>query len=318
MPYALPQLDILIAALLALAVCLLVVAFAKAFFGVAGNLLGKLPVVGGWIDAGAHKIEQRITNTFGGFAVKLEAVVGASWHSMARLVDRLGHELAAHAGLLAAIAQFIPAAGIFGKLYLMIQEARALSARLAHALVGIGHDVAGRLHSVERGIGADVLPRIRSLDRRLDRVISKDIPGLRTAERALAGDLAKLRRYVNSHPWTAATSAFAGAIALALAKLGLDWLRCPTARSVFNKRGCNMWSGLDNLLGLFGEVFLLANICRIIPWLEEGFSLVAAPLISTLTTVGAGLCDPAASAPELLPDVSLYVPASAGSTLYLP
>lgn len=317
MPYALPQLDILVAALVALAVCLLVVAFSKAFFGVAGSLLGKLPVVGGWIDAGAHKIEQRITSTFGGFAAQLEGIVGQSWHSMARLVDKIGHEIAAHAGLLATLVTFIPGGSVIMGLYKEVQLARQLVARIAHELVGIGHDVGHRVKVVERGIGNDVLPRIRSLDHRLDRVIGRDIPGLRVGERTLTRELDSLRTWVHKHALAAGTAAFASAIAVALAKLGLDWIRCTNARGMFKKRGCNMWSGLESLLATLVDVLLITNMCAVIPWLEEGFSIVAAPLVSTLTTAGAGLCAPGSSPPELLPGASLHLPASPDSTLYL-
>ena len=317
MALSLPQLDILVAALLALAVCLLVVAFAKAFFGVTGTLLGKLPVIGGWIDSTAHHIEQRITNVFGGFAATLEGVIGASWHSMARLVDKIGHEIAEHAGLLATIATFIPGGGVIVGLYREIALARSLIHKLAHALTGIGHDVVIRTKVIERGIGNDVLPRIRSLDREVARVISRDIPGLRVGERTLTRELDSLRTWVHRHVLAAGTAAFAGAIAVALAKLGLDWIRCTNARSVFKKRGCNMWNGLESLLATLVDVLLITNMCTVIPWLEEGFSIVAAPLVSTLTTVGAGLCAPGSSPPELLPGVSLHLPAAPDSTLYL-
>lgn len=248
MPFALPQLDILLAALLALGVCLLVVAFSKAFFGVAGTLLGKLPVVGGWLDATAHHIEQRITNVFGGFAVKLEGVVGASWHGMARIVDKIGHEIAAHAGLLATLATGLPGFGTVITVYREIQKARALATRVLHLLQGIGHDIAPRVKVIERGIGEDVLPRVKGLEREVGRVITHDIPGLRAGERAAEREISNLWRWTRHHPLAAGTAAFSAAVALALAKLGLSWIRCPTANQVFKKRGCNMWTDLDGLL----------------------------------------------------------------------
>jgi len=56
----------------------------------------------------------------------------------------------------------------------------------------------------------------------------------------------------------------------------------------------------------------------VIPWLEEGFSVVAAPLVSALTAVGAGLCNSSSGPPELLPVTTLYIPAAPDATLYLP
>lgn len=248
MPFAIPQLDLLLIGLVALAVCLLVVAFAKAFFGVAGSLLGKLPVVGGWLDATAHHIEQRITNVFGGFALKVEAVIGASWHGLARIVDRIGHDLAAHAGLLATIASFLPGVGVIADLYRAIQTARLLVTRLAHAIVGIGHDLGTRVKVIEHGIGADVLPRIRGLERELGRDLAHERARARAAERAAEREITNLWKWTRKHTLLAGSSAFVGAVAYALSKLGLDAIRCPTLKSVYRKRGCNMWGDLDGLL----------------------------------------------------------------------
>jgi len=136
--------------------------------------------------------------------------------------------------------------------------------------------------------------------------------------RALEREYERLYKWMRSHPWTAVTGAFVGAVAIALARLGLDWIRCPTAKAVFKKRGCNLWRDLDRLLGLVGEVALVTNICQVIPWLEEGFSVVAAPLVSTLTGIGAGLCGANSAPPELLPVTTLYIPSGPDATLYLP
>ena len=248
MPFALPQLDVLMVALGALIVCLLVVAFAKAFFGVSGTLLGKLPVVGGWLDASAHRIEQRITTVFGGFAAKMWAVVGASWHSMARMIDKAAHELAAHAGLLATIARLIPGGQLLYQAWRELQLLRALFRRLAHGIDGVTHRIGQRLHGVEHGIGADVLPRIRTLEREVTRDFNQERARARTAEHALGREITNLWKWTRKHSLVAGTAAFATAVAAALSALGLDWIRCPTAKNVFKKRGCNMWSDLDGLL----------------------------------------------------------------------
>ena len=248
MPFALPQLDILVAGVLALGFCLLVVVVTKAFFGVTGTLLGKLPVIGGWIDSTAHSIEQRITHTFGGYIVAIEGIIGAAWHSTARLFDHLGREIASHANLLALIADLLSGkVGVhdFVTFWHDLQRLIHGASRQVQATI---HRVEALAHRLEHGIGADVLPRIRSLDRRLDHVIDHDIAGLRSRARVLEREYEHLNKWIRSHPWTVVTGAFVGAVAVALSRLGLDWIRCPTAKNVFNKRGCNMWSDLDGLL----------------------------------------------------------------------
>lgn len=264
MPYAWPQLDYLAALLLALGLCLGVVIVTKAFFGVTGSTLGKLPWLGGWIDATGHKIEQRITNLFGGWAMTLEARIGASFHSLARLVDHIGREIARHAGLIASVASLLPGVGMVVGLLRELNNLRLLAQRLAHEIVGIGHDLAGRIGHVERGIGADVLPRIRGLERELHRELAHERARARAAERKIDREITNLWKWTRTHPWTIVTDAFVGAVALALARLGLDWIRCPSAKRVASKRGCGMWDDLDALLGLAVTALTIADLKELV------------------------------------------------------
>lgn len=292
----------------ALALCLLSLYLARALFGTVGGLAAKIPVVGGWLDSKVEDVAHKITSGLGHAATVLEARVGASWHSFARLVDWMGREIGRHGALLERIATDLVTANFADLIRLEAQGARRLIHYVEKQVVGIGHDVTIRLRTIEKGIGADVLPRLRSLDRRLGHVIDHDIAGLRARAKVLERDYDALFKWIRSHPWTLVTPAFVGAVAVALARLGLDWIRCPTAKAVFRKRGCNLWNGLDDVLGLFVDVALITNMCRVIPWLEEGFSLTAAPLVAALTKAGAGLCDPSFGPPELLPAPGLYLP----------
>lgn len=321
MPAALAELPELVAfacLLVALALTIMVIYVVKAFFGVVSSTIGKLPIVGGWIDASGSKIQQRITNVLGEVVVKLESGVGAVWHLNARLIDWLGKEIARHAGLLALLAQGIPGASLFADLYAIATHFRKQLNALVHRLEGIGHDVIPRVKVIERGIGEDVLPRIKGLEREVHGTIDRTIPALRAGERAIDREITNLWKWTRAHTLRAGTLAFAGAVAWALTRLGLDWIKCNSAKQVFKKRGCGLWRDLDRLLGLVGEALLVVNICTVIPWLEEGFSFIAAPLISTLTTIGAGLCGPNSSPPELLPELTLALPAQADATLHLP
>ena len=273
---ALPLLDLtpLILWLIAFALCIAVVYVSKAFFGVTGTVLGKLPVVGGWIDATAHHIEQRITNVFGSLAAKSEARVGASWHSFARLIDHIGRELATHANAIAILLSGLPGFGVVSQLYLYANELRHRLGQLAHRLEGIGHDVVGRIHSVERGIGADVLPRIRGLERGARGEVARERARARAAERMAERDIHNLWKWTRSHTLEAGTLAFAGAVAWALARLGAGWVRCPTASKFFKKRGCNAWNDLDALLAL-GEVVGLLSLVELAREEQKVVGLVA-------------------------------------------
>jgi hypothetical protein len=122
--------------------------------------------------------------------------------------------------------------------------------------------VIGHIHAVERGIGADVLPRIRGLEREVGRDLGRERARARAAERATEREVASLRKWLLSHPWTAVTGAFVGSVAIALSRLGLDWIRCPTAKSFFQRRGCNAWNDLEALL-IVGEVIGLVSLVEL-------------------------------------------------------
>lgn len=244
----------------ALALCVLSLYIAKAFFGTVGGIAGKIPVIGGWIDGKVEDVAHKITSVLGHAATVLEARVGASWHSFARLWDWIGKELARHAALIERIANDLVTGNIIDLIQLQIEGAKKLERALHRTIVGIGHDLGIRVKGVERGIGADVLPRIRSLDRRLSREITREKARARTAEHALDREVTALGKWVRSHPWTIVTDAFVGAVAIALTKLGLDWIKCDSAKKLAKKRGCGMWDDLDSLLGLAVTAIAIADL----------------------------------------------------------
>lgn len=296
----------------------LAVYIAKALFGVAGGTLGRLPIIGGWIDSSLHSVEHKIVSWMARAATGVDDAIGWSLHQQARLVDWLGREIRAHSNILYTLAALALGPGFAHAVRYEVAAIR----RLLHATFGAQalslHRLLRLERTIERGIGHDVLPRVRSLEREFTHVVEHDVASLRARTKALDREYTRLYKWMRSHPWTAVTEAFVGAVALALAKLGLDWIRCNTAKSVFKKHGCSLWSKIDGLLGMFAEVALVTNICTVLPYLETAFSTVAAPLIATLTDIGAGLCTAGSAPPELLPTIDLYLPAAPSATLYIP
>jgi hypothetical protein len=71
---------------------------------------------------------------------------------------------------------------------------------------------------------------------------------------------------------------------------------------------------LNDLLGIFADIWIVENICTLLPLLETGAEKVGKPLVAALTTAGAGLCGkntapgelkgPKASVPDLIFGVS--------------
>lgn len=282
---ALPLIEIgpLIMWALAFALCISVVYVSKAFFGVTGTVLGKLPIIGGWVDATAHKIEERISNVFGDLASRFEARVGASWHATARLIDRMGHEIASHSSILHTLANLVIGLTVPG------QQGRLIHAlqKMLHGAQSLTHAATERISGVEqrvaRGIGADVLPRIRALEREVSSEVVRERTRARTAERAADREITNLWKWARTHTLAAGTLAFAGAVSLALSRLGLGWLRCPSLGRLGKRIGCGGFAALDDLL--FGAVTALAvtDLCE--------FSALAYTAAEEMTPLLIGLVD---------------------------
>ena len=246
----------LLALLVALAVCVLVVYFAKAFLGTASGLLGKLPIVGGWIDSGISAVEHRIVSVFSEAIAGIQSAIGWSWHYMARLADALGREISAHIGLISYIAQLMPGLGQLAQLERLIQSLFHRTKGTEQALRGIGEDVVPRVKQIERGIGNDVLPQISSLEHEIGGVIAHDLPAIRAGERAAQREIGSLWKWTRRHTLEAGSLAFAGAVAWALSRVGAGWVRCSNWNRI-GRQVCGMDSQL--LEGLLAGVVVVAS-----------------------------------------------------------
>jgi hypothetical protein len=247
-----------------LAVCLLVVYFAKAFFGLAGGLLGKLPVVGGWIDSGLTSIEHKIVSVMSGAAASCDARMGAAFHEMARLVDWLGEEISRIANDVWTLAAHVVA-------HVTPAELTALSRNFYARLFTIEGNAERALRRIDtaekrlaRGIGADVLPRVKSLEGEFAHTIEHDIASLRARERALEDGAINTWRWIRTHPLSLASTAFAGAVAIALQRIGASWIRCNNWNRI-GKSVCGVpASEIESLLGLLVGAAALANFRELV------------------------------------------------------
>lgn len=318
MPAALPELGLLVILLGALIFCYLCVYVAKALLGTAASATSWIPWIGSAVSSGLHKAEQHIVHVFAEAASGVESAIGWSWHVSARLVDALGREINSHANQLWALANSMPAVAFVAAL---LNDLR----KHTHAITKLWDTVFSHPASLVRPVTAKVTAlerytraNVKALDHALDGVIEHDIPSLRKRTKTLEGELSRAWDAIRANRLALGSLAFVGAVSLALSRLGLGSLRCNNAQSLFKRRGCGLWNDLEGILGLLADAVFLTNICTVIPWLEEGFSVVAAPLVSALAGAGAGLCQPGSSPPAELATPALYLPAAPSTSLYLP
>lgn len=298
----------------------------QAILGPLASWISHLPWIGTEIAGLIKTAEQAISNACGSLENGVDQLMGAAWHSTARLMDWTWRELRSHATAIAAIAT------PFGTILSVIHGVRSLVHRLnAVAHVGASgvkrlerewHGIERRVktleHEVAKGIGADVLPRIRSLDRELHNVESRTIPALEQAVSAAENDVTQLGQWVRAHLLSNTTDAIAAAVAVGLAALGLGGLRCNSLANSLKNRGCGFWSGLEDLLGLLGDVLLVSSLCELIPQLEAIYSLVAAPFVAAMNDAAELVCHASANASPPLRSPQTYLPANPGVTLHLP
>lgn len=291
---------------------------ARAFFGTLDGAVGWIPWVGDVLTAPINRVAQKINSVLSKAAMGSERQIGDALHQFAALIHALGSAIH-NAPLLAyALAKYVTT-------LLSIQQWH----KFYNSLVGTDRATLGRIKAQERTTHAQVkavaqtakvATHAQTRAAAIPGEVAHDwnIPALRARTRANEDSLTRLWRWAKAHAVEVTTDAAVATVALALPRLGADWIRCRTAKDIFGRRGCSFFSDLEKLLGIVGEALLLTNICAVIPWVEEAFSVVAAPLIAALTTVGAGLCGKDSAPPELLPVATLYLPAQTDATLYLP
>lgn len=152
--------------------------------------------------------------------------------------------------------------------------AKSAGATAGKALTGARHADA-HAGAVGKSLGSfktRVEPQIKHATHAVDVTLPHAIGGIRTREDALSRDLGKLRDrtksledgaldtwdWIRSHPLASVTGAFAGAVAIALTRLGYGFLRCSSWRNVGKRLTCGMGSWLGSLLDLIAGFGLAA------------------------------------------------------------
>jgi len=259
------------------------------------NLIPKVNIGTAWLEG----VKQAIWHALGVAFRGLDAALGWQIHNLARLTNWLWREFKSHALLIAAIAT---------PLGLLLTAYHALKALVHHLtrnstahtkqLTRVEH----RLHVLERriealqdqlaaGIGEDVLPRLKALEREAHTIRTKTIPAIQAADAQAEAAISDLWAWVHANVIPIGTTTFAGAVAVALSRLGLGGLRCPGFLNLLKNRGCGLGGLLDALLGLAISALALENVCTLLPILETAFGGVVGPVTHLLTEVPLGGCE---------------------------
>jgi hypothetical protein len=227
---ALAVLGKLVVVLFALGCIYAVDHFVRALFSTVSATVGWIPFAGKVVRAPIHKIEQKVVDSLARAEQSLDSYIAHSWHQLARLVRMLGREVESLAHDYLAVVRFLdrlwgPRA-IMAVLRAVLHPIRALQ-RVEHAALR-------RLYGAEawlRGMVVHgVFPRIGRLEHEVAHVIEPQLLDLRGRAKAIEHQLAREFAWLRLHRFPFVTTAFVGAVSLALRRLDLAWLRCKNVR----------------------------------------------------------------------------------------
>jgi len=264
---ALAELTPLALLVLALGLAIVTLALVRAAVAVVRAVVGKVPYLGDALAAAVDRIGQSIIHALGRAVSGIESAIGWTWHNLAKEVSWIGREIRSHAQLLGIVSPLLA-----DLVYLLTHlRTRVKSVehsahahdsvleRLKRHLHGIDRKLKHLEREIEQGIGDDVLPRLKALDKEVGRIETREIPKLRSDVATAEGDLTALGQWVKDHALVAGTGALTGAVAWALGRLGLDWLRCRSNPFNGNKNACGLWGDLAGLLGLVTAVLAVSD-----------------------------------------------------------
>lgn len=137
-------------------------------------------------------------------------------------------------------------------------------AKAAQTKAGQASATATATAAAFKGYRTSTAPKLAHATRAVDVTLPQSIGRIKTAEDKLASDQSALRErtkalengavkafeWITSHPLSAATAVFSGAVAVALNRLGYGFLRCRNWRNAARRVDCGMGAIVDDLLAI--------------------------------------------------------------------
>lgn len=313
MPIVVPlvALDVLVVALWCIATAL---AIALVMDKLSAILAG-VPWVGGKLSDAVKSMAKAVTNAAGTLESGIDSVIGGAWHQLSRYLDKMFNQFEAHSAVILHLAKIV---GHLAYTHSGLSSAVKAVSRTAHAALRLAHTlereykgIEHRVKTIERtlghGIGDDVRAHVKALERTVHGIEKRVIPGLRHGIDVAEGEVTDLERWLGVKAGLSNLEWATALVATALAALGLGGLRCSTLGNLFGKRGCSLWSGLDDLLGLLFDAVIFTNLCDVLPAVETLFAPLEAPFVELIATAADAVCaQPSAGWVELsAPPLSL-------------
>lgn len=281
-------------ALACLAIALLIVAIMRKV----GDLVRGIWLIGGTIAAGVDAVAQGITWVLGKAIGGVEAAIGASWHLLAQLWDELWGVIVKAATGWADLAELV------AKLVYAHTGLRSLVHAIEHAWHGIEHGVRtlekeyrgieARVrelaNELTNGIGHDLRIGLQKVEKTVNGIVSGTIPAIQRTIDGVSGELTQLEQFIKALPGVNYLDWAAGIVAAAVGIDILNVLRCPSFLRSARNRGCGLWNGLEDLLGLLFDALIFADLCDVLAEAVTLFAVVEAPLVELIASAADAVC----------------------------
>ena len=221
--------------------------------------------VGGQLFAAATRIFTKALTSFMGKAfAATDAPVGATFHYLASTVRKLTGTITAFSAFAITVAQAVSGQIDWAQVSRALRGLRLQIKAEAHtARVALQRTIAQEKAAV-RSVAQGVYPRLRAIEHEIARPIQHEIKSARELAREAERSAAHAWRWIHAHRYLPHARTWAEAVAVGLAALGLNWIRCNEAQNLYNKRGCGLFNDLDALLGLLATVLVVENFDTVV------------------------------------------------------
>lgn len=261
------------------------------------------------IGRGIIAVNRDVTNALDRATLASEAAATQLFLAVGHQLERAGAELA---GFAVAVV-----ASVTGVVVQVPKTAEKIAkATVGAAVVGLLADTVRKLTVAVQGIGRRVgtlerswRTQLSTFARGIDRIRSRTIPAIRTTVGRVTARVGRLERRVASRSWwqthiraIAGTAAFAAAVGVALRRMGLNWLRCPSLGRVGRKVGCGGFAFLEALMFLPLVAIGLREMCSLVKPIQQVALAFEPLLIAFVSEVQGFVCGGREAAPTAMED----------------
>lgn len=240
----------------------------------------------GPIASALRRIDRAIDNGLTWAVTHSEGGIVFLWHGLAQQMRWLGQHLAAFAETVERNLKWIsiafPPAAILWAGVKLAQQIPALwraivraEHRIAHTTTTVVKQAASVTNVTKNYVTRTVYKTVAAVAG----VVAAPLPWVRGRLGGISHDLAGIRARLSKLERVGVGAGIAAAVGVALARLGLGWLRCPRVAKA-GKQACGMDAGLLDVL--LAETLLIAGTVSLIEFAREMQSVTgeATPLIA--------------------------------------